>query len=844
MLYLKEVLEGKTIDLSKEVIYTIRSLIEEAASGSVLQLENLYKGNAEVKKLVDTWLGERGYEKPESDSELRNFLGLLLKEQTYTFTMKLLFYLVLQSIDADMAAKLRESIKPLEEANDPNFFKKIADELFRYAIERTGDFEEIFSENAVDRLPIMLASLPKLKEIVRYLNQIRWSEINVDIIGRVFEGLIYEERRHLLGQHYTDTKIVDLIETGVFKRNGKPGKLLDPACGSGTFLVRALNYWKIMYSTELSKLEKPIYEYVEGVDIDRLASMLAKINLYIQALEEIKKGYKYIPKIYRGDFFKINLNCDYEYIVTNPPYTKQVELTLAFYDKKYRNTLLKHVRDIEGWDKRASIYAYFLVRSGKLLKENGVLGFIVENSWLNAEYGIPLRRWLFKNFTVEYVIESLIERWFEDAAVNTNIIISRKNPANSYIIRFVYLKRKLNELIGSSPPANDFIANERYYERLSKLYEKFDSCVPDNEELKVCEDGDLRIVAVKKSFIEKIEYRMGRIGVLKAPRIYLNLLKEFLDGKDNRMVLLGEIVDIQRGLTTNADEIFYLPSKYWEYATETSSSLVLKRRVPPGKVLSISKRYLRRLITPEHITNCNYEISALPLLKRNDYVIWVENVNETDDTGIKEYLDWVKEFINEEYKSSGGRKFSTLHKQLINSDWTKLKDTSGGLLILRKGIHKNYGILLNKALDAQFNQRLYVSYMKKNINIKPETLFAVVNSVMTYIGIELVGQSNLGEGVLDIKTSDYERVPVVNPLWLEGYLKKIGVFDNFIKAVHKMLSLRPADVEVETSRPERIEMEKFVLGSLGFSESDIRGLYRELIELVKFRTERARMIGT
>jgi type I restriction-modification system DNA methylase subunit len=843
LLYLKEILEDKTLDLSKEAIDTIRSLIEEAASRGISQLEKLYKESAEVKKLIDTWLGERGYEKPRSDSELRNLLDLLLKEQIYTFTMKLLFYLVLQSIDADMAAKLRESIKPLEEANDPNFFKKIAEELFKYAIERTGDFEEIFGQNAVDKLPFMPATLPKLKEIVRYLNQIRWSEINVDVIGRVFEGLIYEERRHLLGQHYTDTKIVDLILAGVFRKSSKPSRLLDPACGSGTFLVRALNYWKTTYYPELDKLKSSIYEYIEGVDIDKLASMLAKINLYIQALEEIKKGYKYIPRIRHGDFFKVNLNRDYEYIVTNPPYTKQVELTLAFYDKNYRDSLLNYVRDIEGWDKRASIYAYFLVRSGKLLKENGALGFIVENSWLNAEYGIPLRKWLFKNFTVEYVIESLVERWFEDAAVNTNIIISRKIPASNYITRFVYLKRKLNELIDPPPPATDFIANERYYEKLSKLYEKFDLCTPDNEELKVCEDIDLRVVAVKKSFIEKIESRIGRMGVLRAPTLYLSLLKEFVDKKDNRIILLGEIVDIQRGLTTNADEVFYLPSKYWEYVTETPSSLILKSRVFPGKVLSIGKRYLRRLITPEHVTNCNYEILVSPVLKRDDYVIWVENISEIDDPGIKEYLDWVKEFVNEEYKSSGGRKFIILYKQ-FNSNWTKLKDTSGGLFIFRKGIHKNYGVLLNRALDAQFHQRLYIGYMKKNIDIKPETLFAIVNSIITYIGVELVGQTSLGEGVLDVKTTDYERVPVVNPLWLEGYLKKGGLFDNFIKVVHKVLSLKPADIEVEAGRPERMEMEKYVLGSLGFSESDIRGLYRELIELVRFRTERARRTGT
>ena len=38
-------------------------------------------------------------------------------------------------------------------------------------------------------------------------------------------------------------------------------------------------------------------------------------------------------------------------------------------------------------------------------------------------------------------------------------------------------------------------------------------------------------------------------------------------------------------------------------------------------------------------------------------------------------------------------------------------------------------------------------------------------------------------------------------------------------------------------------MEKYVLGSLGFNENDIKKLYDALIELVKFRTERARSIG-
>lgn len=222
LLNFKEILEGKVLDLSKEVIDTIRRLIEEGASKGIMQFENLYKKDPEVRKLVDNWFGERGLKKPKNSNEFRNFLRLLLKEQLYTFTMKVLFYLVLQSIDTNMASKLQESIKPIEEAIDPEIFKNIANMLFNYAIKRTGDFEEIFGVNTVDRLPFASASLPQLKEIIRYLNQIRWSGISIDVIGRIFEGLIYEERRHLLGQHYTDTKIVDLILTGIFKKMVNP----------------------------------------------------------------------------------------------------------------------------------------------------------------------------------------------------------------------------------------------------------------------------------------------------------------------------------------------------------------------------------------------------------------------------------------------------------------------------------------------------------------------------------------------------------------------------------------------------------------------------------------------
>ncbi|MEM4959162.1 MAG: N-6 DNA methylase [Nanopusillaceae archaeon] len=843
LLRFKEILEGKTLDLTNEVIKTIRNFIEEGASAGRDQLKIRYDTKKEVRELVDNFLRERGFERPKNDNELKGLLLLVLKEQIYTFTIKLLFYIVLQSIDAEMSEKLRQNVELLEKAEDPDIFKETAEKLFKYAIEKTGDFEEVFGSNTVDNLPVMPASLGKLREIVRYLNQIRWSDIRMDVIGRIFEGLIYEERRHLLGQHYTDSKIVDLILTGIFKKGCKPERMLDPACGSGTFLVRSLNYWRINCPDEFR--ESKAYELVEGCDIDKLASMLAKINLYISALEFIKQGYnKYVPKIRHNDFFKLDLEALYSYVATNPPYTRQEETSIAYYDTNYKNNLINFVRDITHWDKRASIYAYFLVKGGKLLKEGGRLGFIVGNSWMNAEYGGPLKKWFFDKFNVEYIIESLVERWFEDADVITNVIIAeRKSSTLESVTRFVYLKKTLLELVNGVPPSTDVTASIRYYENIKDIYNEADKC-PSNNDLEICDSTTMRVVTVKRKFIDLIESRIGRLGIVKGPKLYLSLVRDFLEGGDERQTLLGDVLKISRGLTTNANEIFYLPSRYWEYLNDTKDKLSLRYTGSPSMRVDINKEYLRRLIRVVHLTKSPYKISDLPILKKEDYVLWIQDKKAINDPGTLKYVEWAERFIEKTYElekgKKKGRKFSTLVKELGNSTWLKLSSPPGGILLFRGNINKNYSSWLLCLPDAEPDQRLYVgSYVSKEYEkVEPEVLFGVVNSVYTYLGIELLGKT-LGDGALYLTTDDYEKIPIVNPLKFQEHLKNKGLLHSFVDSVRKMLELVPQNIENEALRSERLEVEKYVFDYLGLSEENMKTFYDELVNLVKLRTERA-----
>ena len=829
----KEILENKTIDLSVEVIKTIRTYITEGASFGVSQMESLYQTNASnVQTIFENWRQKRGIQKPKTDNNLRELLSLMIKEQIYTFILKVLFYYVLQGISSEMAEQLDENLKNIE-LSDATLFKNIFKVLFDFAIEKTGDFEEVFGSNTVERLPFTSNMLPPIKSIISYISQIRWNTISIDIIGRIFETLIYAERRHLLGQHYTNTNVVDLILVAKLK---KPNKMLDPSCGSGTFLVRAINYWKYKYT-----LNKDKFNLTEGVDIDKLAVMLTKINMYIQALGVINNISDYIPNVTNSDIFNLNLPTNYSYVATNPPYTRQEEMTMAFYDKNYKINIENVVSDIPHWSKRASIYAYFLIKAGKLLDEGGRLGFIVENSWINAEYGKGIKKWFLENLTIEMILESNVERWFEEAKINTNIVIAEKGKNKNNIIKFVYLMKPLSELIELTPSITDMTANRRYYESIENLFSKIKKeTIPGAKGYKIIETPEFRVVNVKKDLLLKIEEAFGRWGVFKGPKTYLELLFNFIEGKESVLNLMGDVIDLQRGLTTNGNQIFYLPSKHWEYSIETEKDLVLKDT--SSRIIKINKKHLRPLIRTSDYKDSPYNLSQLRKSHKEDYVLWVDNIEKIEHKGTKEYIKWAKDFILESNKTENA--FPSIAKILNDENkqsyWTKLNDRSGAKFLFKNAIHKNFCIFYNNIREGQVDKRLFLG--KSKIKVNDKLLFAVLNSVITYLGMELLGRTNLGEGALDVNVVDYKKIAVLNPIWLEAKLKEDRKLGEFFRTIEQVLNRIPQNIELEGKASDRIKMDRMMLKYLGFTNKNVGDIYKSLIDLVRQREERATSI--
>ena len=77
----------------------------------------------------------------------------------------------------------------------------------------------------------------------------------------------------------------------------------------------------------------------------------------------------------------------------------------------------------ETYNKSADIYCLFYEQGCKLLKENGVLGFIASNKWLKINYGEPLRRYLTTKMNPLLLINFPGVPVFEDATVDPQILI-------------------------------------------------------------------------------------------------------------------------------------------------------------------------------------------------------------------------------------------------------------------------------------------------------------------------------------------------------------------------------------------------------------------------------------
>jgi len=112
---------------------------------------------------------------------------------------------------------------------------------FHTAVRASGDYEPIFYPKVEDWAGSLVFESPKSRDgwkgLLKILGEYDFSNIPSDILGEIFQKLISPEERRKFGQFFTDNDIVDVVNAFCIRRAGD--LVFDPACGSGSFLVRA-----------------------------------------------------------------------------------------------------------------------------------------------------------------------------------------------------------------------------------------------------------------------------------------------------------------------------------------------------------------------------------------------------------------------------------------------------------------------------------------------------------------------------------------------------------------------------------------------------------------------------
>lgn len=262
---------------------------------------------------------------------------------------------------------------------------------------------------------------------------------NDDFLGCLYMSLLSKGKKDVKGIFYTPfsvvKKIVDSID--VYENI----KILDPGCGSGNFLIQMYNKMKGDGFTT-----KQIIDSLHGFDIDEIAVLIAKINMYI-----IDKNIKYNElKIKKSNFLIDTIKEKFDVIVGNPPWGKK-------YKKQEKEELKSKYGIIFA---KQDSFSQFIIKSFEILKDDGVLGFVLPSSILNIAVHSHIREFLL-NYKIDYIIN--IGREFNEIVTDVIIIkvTKKKNENNkcfvnkSKILQSQFLKNPYyNFLIPSKIPKN------------------------------------------------------------------------------------------------------------------------------------------------------------------------------------------------------------------------------------------------------------------------------------------------------------------------------------------------------------------------------------------------------
>jgi adenine-specific DNA-methyltransferase len=614
-----------------------------------------------------------------------------------------------------------------------------------------------------------------------------YSVLPIEILGKVYERFLgktirltsshqakVEEKpevRKAGGVYYTPEYIVDYIvqnTVGKLVKGKTPKqiesiKILDSACGSGTFLVRAysyiLEYLLEYYKQNPTKYKKEIYQTkkgnwfltteirkkillnnIYGVDIDAQAVEVTKLSLLLKVLENetkesvnqqlklfkeralpnldnnIKCGNSLVNSSYfsqktlspqNEEWEKINpfdwnkeFPFKFDIIIGNPPYVKEYTNREAF--EIVKNTDMKKY-----YQGKMDLWYFFTCKALDLLKDGGLHSYIAQNNWVTSAGASILRNKILSDSKILSFFDFNDYKVFKGVGIQTMVFVLEKKKANrSYSLDYYKI---IDKNISKEELAN-YLITKKDGNKIEKFKAKINPI-----ELK-----DKTITFVNNKIADIFEHmKKSDVFYLTEKEITNGLQVQQESVNKNHLKILGKGFKLGEG-------IFILSDK------EMNN-------------LNLSEKERRDLIKPLYTPK---EIDKYKISNKNKY--WViytsskfKNPSEIKPyPNIKRHLDRFRKIITTDFKPYG------IHR-------TRVEDFFKGekIVSVRKTKYPSFSFV---NFDSYVNQVYYVIKTNK-INMK--FLTGLLNSKLIYFWLYHKGKRQ-GEQ-LQIDKAPLVRIPII-----------------------------------------------------------------------------------
>ncbi len=627
-------------------------------------------------------------------------------------------------------------------------------------------------------------------------------------------------------------------------------RILDPACGSGAFLVGMLRVlsrihkrcsaWEKKPFNEVAINRRIVERNLFGMDVKPWAVALAEFylwqNIYYSSaqLPELSILEYSLPnlqnQLFVGDTLAIRNNSvlqprSFDIILGNPPYVRHEDIiphqgnSSTFASNSYKTLITENLATIWGndfvQDLRSDLYVYFFYRSLDLLKAKGVLAFLTSNSWLNCQYGLPLQKFLLQNARLLALIENQQNRTFSKPSINIVVTLlqrTEKTEAKDNFVRFLTSQVPFSKLLTPNSLQTIFQTSEIVTNNQFR-------CLPIPQH-KLEKEKPFQQSPDAKSYTK--DYSRSNWGgvFLRAPNTYLSLL----ENPPPSLRTFNDFGTIHRGFTTGANAFFYVS------AVKCQGHLWTVRN-GFNKVFKIEKKYVYPIIkSPNDISSLN-----LDEIEFTQFILLFPARLPVDSWASK-YVQWGERAYARIKKGTKiGHKIKGIHSLKTfqhREDWYSLSSWGKTHFVIPKAPWQRHFVAYGP-MGVLVDQRLYGLY-DVDPRVDFELLVAAMNCSLTFLSFEINGRTNLGQGVLDLAASDISRSFIIDPDSLNNERKR-----DLRIASHALREKPLGSIAEELEGVHRKTIDTILMEHIGLGMTEIEEIRERLYQLVKQRRWKA-----